>query len=109
MKEFNVDDHRTLIVRMAEYKNSHNVTKPFDPPKTLGMPTDKRTKEYKNVMAMDRCIKNVLSGFNTDAAFMAAPAFVGYAMLSNVSQEALIRAGVETVADEMTRKFIQWT
>lgn len=109
MKEFKVDDKRTLIVRMAEYKNSHNVTNPFDPPKTLGMPTGKRSKEYKKVMAMDRCIKNVLSGFNTDAAFMAAPAFVGYAMLSNVSQEALIRAGVETVADEMTRKFIQWT
>lgn len=109
MKEFAVSDKRTLLIRMSEYKNNRNIKDPFAPPVTLGKPVDKRTSEYKEVMTMDACIKNVLSGFKNEATFVAAPSFVGYAMLSNVAQEALIRAGVETVADEMTRKFIQWT
>lgn len=78
------------------------------PPKTLGMPSEK-SSNYGKCMAMDRCIRNVLSGFKNDIAFTTAPMFAGYAMLSNVSQEALIRAGVETVADEATRKLVQWT
>lgn len=108
IKEVNVPDARPLIMRLCEYKNTKNVKNAFMPPKTLGMPAEK-SSHYKDCMAMDRCIRNVLSGFKNDIAFTAAPMFVGYAMLSNVSQEALIRAGVETVADEATRKLVQWT
>lgn len=108
IKEVNVPDARPLITRLCEYKNTRNVKNAFMPPKTLGMPAEK-SSHYKDCMAMDRCIRNVLSGFKNDIAFTAAPMFVGYAMLSNVSQEALIRAGVETVADEATRKLVQWT
>lgn len=108
IKEVNVPDARPLIMRLCEYKNTKNVKNAFMPPKTLGMPTEK-SANYTKCMAMDRCIRNVLSGFKNDIAFTAAPMFVGYAMLSNVSQEALIRAGVETVADEATRKLVQWT
>lgn len=108
IKEANVPDGRPLIMRLCEYKNTRNVKNAFMPPKTLGMPGEK-SANYGKCMAMDRCIRNVLSGFKNDIAFTAAPMFVGYAMLSNVSQEALIRAGVETVADEMTRKLVEWT
>jgi phage-related protein (TIGR01555 family) len=99
--ETHFPDKRSMIVKLSEYTPSTNS---FDPPMTLGKP-----KEDPVCMAMDGCIKNVLSGFRDELFAAGAPAFLGYAMLSNVSQEALIRAGVETIADEMTRKFIQFT
>ena len=34
--------------------------------------------------------------------------FLGYALLSTLAQNGLIRAGVETVADEMTRNWVQF-
>lgn len=37
----------------------------------------------------------------------AAPQFMGYAALQNISQNGLIRACVETVADDMTRAWIR--
>lgn len=102
MKEFDIADSRPLVVKAKENKVGLEI------PVTLGKPKLK-SKEYKECLAMDSCIKNVFSGFRTDTLFSTMPMFVGYGMLSNISQEALIRAGVETVADEMTRKFIEWT
>ena len=69
-------------------------------PKTLGKP-DKN----KKVMAMDSCIQRIWKDFNCNN--LDFPMFMGYALLSNVAQEPLIRAGVETIADDMTRKFIE--
>lgn len=106
--DINLGDNRSLIIRLAEKAHSRELPDFLAPPETLGKPRAK-TPEYKECMAMDRCIRNVLSGFKDDLMYSATPMFVGYAMLSNISQEALIRAGVETVATEMTRKFIQWT
>lgn len=99
-------DNRSMIVRLASA--SRNGKTGFEPPLTLGKPTSKDSG-YKSCMAMDRCIKNVLSGFKNEFQYMATPMFAGYALLSNVAQEALIRAGVETISDEMTRKLVQWT
>lgn len=90
-------DNRPIIVRASEQSRS---IKDFLPPKTLGRP--------KGELAMDSQIKNILSPFKNDL-LLSGSMFVGYALLANVSQEALIRAGVETVADEMTRKFVEWT
>ena len=103
MKEFEVPDTRPLVVKAKDNKKCG-----LELPLTLGKPMP-NTKEYDECMAMDSCIKNVFTGFRTDTMFSTMPMFVGYGMLSNVSQEALIRAGVETVADEMTRKFVRWT
>lgn len=108
MQSIELGDNRSMIVRLAQ--DSRIQAKNFLPPKTLGMPTLKTNeKGYKECMAMDSCIKNVLSGFKRDLQYITTPTFVGYAMLSNVCQEALIRAGVETVADEMTRHLVTWT
>lgn len=41
--------------------------------------------------------------------FDAAPQFVGYGILSQLTQDGLIRAGVEMRADEMTRRWIELT
>ena len=103
IREIDIPDTRPFIVRASEYKPS----KDFNPPMTLGKPRGK-TAEAKRVMAMDACIKNVLSGFRNELYNCGTPMFAGYGLLSSVSQEALIRAGVETIADEMTRKFVKF-
>jgi len=111
MKELDItqlQDSRPMILKLAEKKNNIAYENLFRLPTTLGKPK-KGSPYYKKSMAMDACIKNVLSNFKNDMSYAAFPAFVGYALLSSVSQEALIRAGVETIADEMTRKFVTWT
>lgn len=104
VREIDIPDNRPFIVRAAELKASND----FNPPNTLGKPRGKENPEAKRVMAMDTCIKNVLSGFRNELANCGTPMFVGYGLLSSISQEALIRAGVETIADEMTRKFVKF-
>jgi len=106
--DINLGDTRSSVVRLSEKAKENISDYNFTPPLTLGKPK-KGTKNDKSCMAMDSCIKNVLSGFKNDLMYSTTPMFVGYAMLSNIAQEALIRAGVETVASEMTRKFVQWT
>ena len=103
IREVDIPDNRPFIVRASEYKPAND----FNPPKTLGRPRGK-TEEAKRVMAMDACIKNVLSGFRSELYNAGTPMFAGYGLLSSISQEALIRAGVETIADEMTRKFVKF-
>lgn len=41
-----------------------------------------------------------------EVEYLARP-FIGYAMCADLMQDGLMQAGVETVADEMTRKFIE--
>jgi len=59
-------------------------------------------------MAMDAAPLNqfVQSPFYTLSEF-EAPTFLGYAALTIIAQDPLIRAGVETLADEMVRKWIK--
>lgn len=104
IREIDIPDTRPFIVRAADYRPSND----FNPPNTLGKPKGKDNPEAKRVMAMDSCIKNVLSGFKNELYSCGTPMFAGYGMLSSISQEALIRAGVETIADEMTRKFVKF-
>lgn len=103
----NFADKRPLILKLSEQKASQTRKNLFNPPATLGRP-EKGTSGYKEVMAMDECFRNVLSrSFKNQLQYAAFPMFVGYGLLSNLSQEALIRAGVETIADDMTRKPIE--
>ena len=103
IREINIPDTRPFIVRASELKPATD----YNPPNTLGKPRGK-TLAAKRVMAMDACIKNVLSGFRNELYSCGTPMFAGYGLLSSISQEALVRAGVETIADEMTRKFVKF-
>ena len=103
VREIDIPDNRPFIVRAAELKPSRD----YNPPNTLGKPRGKSV-EAKRVLAMDACIKNVLSGFRNELNTCGVPMFAGYGLLSSISQEALVRAGVETIADEMTRKFVKF-
>ena len=107
MTDFNdeiLPDTRPLILRLVEKRAGIEVKNKFEPVKTLGTPK-KGEKYYKEAMAMDACFHNVLSrSLNNQISYEAYSSFIGYGMLSNLTQEALIRAGVETIADDMTRK-----
>lgn len=96
IREIQAEDNRSKIVQTREKVRGINS---YLPPKTLGKP--------KGELAMDAQIKNVLSVYKNEL-LSSGSCFVGYAVLSNIAQEALIRAGVETTADEMTRKFVEW-
>lgn len=84
----------------------------FNLPKTLANVPDSVKKQ--NNLAFDS-IKPQLEGFLTDAwthtakslgvLHCAEASFMGYGALANLSQNGLIRAGVEMRADEMTRKW----
>ena len=79
--------------------------KAYMPPLTLGMALDSEP-----VLAMDASLSGLgLYGLVSQglAAMYGVPQFIGYAALSNLSQNGLIRAGVESVADEMTRKWLE--
>lgn len=107
MTDFNdetLPDRRPLILRLVEKRAGIEAKNKFMPIKTLGTPK-KGEKWYAESMAMDSCFRNVLSrSLNNQISYDAYSSFVGYGMLSNLTQEALIRAGVETIADDMTRK-----
>lgn len=94
---------KDLLARALEVYNSGAVK--YQRPVTLGMPKDK-------TIAMDECIKctdGIINHFAPEWQALAAPKFLGYALLSSIAQDPLIRAGIETIADDMTRKFIDLT
>lgn len=94
---------KDLLARALEVYNSGAVK--YQRPITLGIPKDK-------TIAMDECIKctdGIINHFAPEWQALAAPKFLGYALLSSIAQDPLIRAGIETIADDMTRKFIDLT
>lgn len=94
---------KDLLGRALEVYNSGAIK--YQRPLTLGMPKDK-------TIAMDECIKctdGIINHFAPEWRALAAPKFLGYALLSSIAQDPLIRAGIETIADDMTRKFIELT
>ena len=79
----------------------------YSPPRTLGA-----TEEHQ--LAMDAHLRE--SGFHSLLSHAVnlgmgleetTPQFLGYAYLAGLSQNPIIRAGVTTVADEMTKRWVQ--
>lgn len=89
--------------------NTEEICKMYAPPMTLG---DRGTN--KHYMAMDSLYRDCgfpgliqhAIGLGMDA-FEIAPQFLGYPYLIGLSQNALINAGVVTVADDMTKRFVE--
>ena len=78
----------------------------YGPPATLGAPNEDA------VLAMDRAMEDrgvytlLQHGFEL-GQYGAASNFLGYGALQNIAQNGLIRACIETVADDMTRAWIE--
>jgi phage-related protein (TIGR01555 family) len=84
------------------------IVESYRPAFTLGKP-----KEEQDKLAMDACAgSNSIYDYigNTTSAFgmFGSAEFIGYAALSNLMQDGLLRIGADTMADEMTRKWIQF-
>lgn len=94
-------DCRGLIEKAVEYRNTAESTQAYTPPETMGKPKDNKT-----VIAMDNCLQNTIGHQMQAIQAYAFPRFIGYGLLANLQQEGLVRAGVEVVADDLTRKFI---
>lgn len=84
-----------------------DVRRMYGPARTLGAPKDHQ-------LAMDGALEScgayglIQSSMGMGCALGTGnPGFLGYAFLSTLAQNGLIRAGVETVADEMTRKWAE--
>lgn len=62
-------------------------------------------------LAMDSMCDNMAATIGACSGFnqLSGVDFIGYAALSLLSQHPLIRAAVDTLADEMTRKWIEFT
>ena len=94
-----------LMQKQRRLMTPQEVRDAFGPAKTLGAPQDV-------VLAMDAALEE--QGFfglvqhGLDMGMYAANAnFMGYAALQNIAQNGLIRACIETVADDMTRNWIE--
>ncbi len=81
----------------------------FKPP-VVAPGTYKKGEEAPEV-AMDSVCDNLAATLGTCTGFnqLNGVDFIGYAALSLLSQHPLIRAMVETLADEMTRKWIEFS
>ena len=83
------------------------VRRVFGPPATLAAP-----KESDLYMAMDRVMEDhgvytlLQHGFEM-GMYGACSNFLGYGALQSIAQNGLIRACIETVADDMTRNWIE--
>lgn len=80
----------------------------YEPPLTLGTPgrNAKLAGDATPVPAAALCgpVRDFFGA--CEVSYLARP-FIGYAQCADLMQDGLMQAGVETVADEMTRKFIE--
>ena len=82
------------------------VRRVFGPPATLGAPNE------ETVLAMDHAMEErgvytlLQHGFEM-GMYGACSNFLGYGALQSIAQNGLIRACIETVADDMTRNWIE--
>ena len=79
------------------------VRRAWGPPATLGAPPDA-------VAAMDSALEGVGSLIQHSmelGQYVGTAGFLGYSALQSIAQTGLIRACIETVADDMTREWIE--
>lgn len=75
----------------------------FNPPFTMGKPTEKEA-----IAVLDSCfepVRTMIAHSISNLTSEGVPTFPGYATLVGISQNGIIRSGVEMRAKEMTRKW----
>lgn len=82
------------------------VRRAYGPPATLGAPNEDAVIAMDHAME-DRGVYTLLQhGFEL-GMYGACSNFLGYGALQNIAQNGLIRACIDTVADDMTRNWIE--
>lgn len=83
------------------------VRRAYGPPATLGAPNEETVLAMDHAME-DRGVYTLLQhGFEL-GMYGACSNFLGYGALQNIAQNGLIRACIETVADDMTRNWVEF-
>lgn len=81
----------------------------FKPAKTLGFRGLPDVETAQDAALDSAGVYNLLHHTLCNGMLPFADQFLGYGVLSNLTQDGLIRSGVEMRADEMTRKWIELT
>ena len=81
----------------------------FKPAKTLGFRGLPDIETAQDAALDNAGVYNLLHHTLCNGGLPFADQFLGYGVLSNLTQDGLIRSGVEMRADEMTRKWIELT
>ncbi len=91
------------------------VTDSYRPPDSLGREAYLKARDKDLVksdqLAMDFYATSTgfMDSSYSSLGFFGSACFLGYATLSNLMQDGLMRLGPEVIADEMTRKWIKFT
>ena len=104
------DSMRAMVAMSAAQQRAalpsiEDIRKRYAPPVTLGC-SDEDRKIID--LALDAAgVYSVLRHSLTGASFACFPQFMGYGALQNLAQNGMIRACVSTVADDMTREWVE--
>ena len=90
-----------------EFTSVEDVKKRFGLPVTLGSDKKKR-EELVEGFAFDTLYESLTQHAINEGQYPMA-AFVGYAVLQQISQNGMIRTCIQTVADDITREWIELT
>ena len=82
------------------------VRRAYGPPATLGAPNEDAVLAMDHAME-ERGVYSLLQHGFEMGQYGACSNFLGYGALQNIAQNGLIRACVETVADDMTRNWVE--
>jgi phage-related protein (TIGR01555 family) len=96
---------RMIASKVLEEQTAKKTAEPvsYRPAETLG---NRGTNAFKvqDKALEDAGIYSLLGG----GAYAGYPAFMGYMALANLSQDGVIKAGVDLRADEMTRRWVEF-
>ena len=106
--ELGVYLHAPVNSAMAkEFTSVEDVKKRFGLPVTLGSTKEQRKKlEDGSKLAYDAMYESLTQHAISEGQYPMA-AFVGYAVLQQISQNGMIRTCIQTVADDITREWIE--
>lgn len=80
----------------------------FSPARTLGAPSENEIIAQDAALEANGVYSLISHAYNTGQGYGAGTMFLGYAFLSTLQQNGLIRACVETTADDMARNWIKF-
>jgi len=96
-----LEQHQSHIMVRKQIKES------YSPPITFGKPKEDIE------LAMDFCSNSIYdfigSSSNSSLGLFGSAEFMGYASLSNLMQDGLLRIGPDIMAEEMTRKWVEFS
>lgn len=104
---FSASTRDALDLSREAVLTAEQVRREWGPPATLGAPDKVR-------MALDSRLESegvysLLQHSMALGVYGATPSFMGYGALQNLAQNGMVRACIETVADDMTRAWIEFT